>query len=139
MIRGVTTAVLKLAGTHPSMSEQLTNFATDISSISLHSFMRNVGHGSKRQHFVDELRIISNYFINSIFRYLTKVSNFDESEERCTSISVPEGTKIFLILLILSEKKDANWSANDFLDSLDVSVASEPPFRVLQFLGYIHF
>ena len=58
LIRGVTTAVLKPPGTLPSMSEQLTNSVIDVSSISLHSLMRNVGHGSNRQDYVGELLII---------------------------------------------------------------------------------
>ena len=40
------------------MTEQLTNFVIDGSSISLHSLMRNVGHGSNRQYFIGEFPII---------------------------------------------------------------------------------
>ena len=36
-----------------------------------------------------------------------------------------------LIFLILFEKKDSNWSANDFSESYDGSVVSETLFRVL--------
>ena len=57
-IRGLTTVILKLLGTCPSMSEQFTNFVSNCSSISLHSFMGNVGHGSKRKDFVGEFPII---------------------------------------------------------------------------------
>ena len=42
-------------GTHPSTSEQLTNFVSDGSHISLHSLMRNIGQGSNKQDFVVEL------------------------------------------------------------------------------------
>ena len=40
------------------MSEQLTNFVLDGSSISLHSLIRNVGHGSNMQDFAGEFLII---------------------------------------------------------------------------------
>ena len=58
LIRGVTTAVLKASGIHPSMSEQLTSFVRDGSSISMHSLIRNVSQGSNRQDFVGEVLII---------------------------------------------------------------------------------
>ena len=54
----MTTAVLKASGMHPSMSEQLTSFLIDGSSISVHSLIRNVGQGSNRQNFVVEVLII---------------------------------------------------------------------------------
>ena len=37
------------------------------------------------------------------------------------SFSVPMEPKLSLIFLILLEKKEANWSASDFLDSWDGS------------------
>ena len=39
------------------MSEQLTNLVVDGSSISLHSLIRNVGHGDNRQDFAGEFLI----------------------------------------------------------------------------------
>ena len=39
---------------------------------------------------------------------------------------VGEGAKVSLIFLILFEKKDANWSANDFSDSWDEVSHQEP-------------
>ena len=58
LIRGVTTAVLKASGMHPSISEQLTSFVSHGSGRSMHSLIRNVGQGSNRQHFVGEVLII---------------------------------------------------------------------------------
>ena len=43
---------------HPSLSEQLTSFVSDGSSISMYSLIRNVGQGSNRQDFVSEVLII---------------------------------------------------------------------------------
>ena len=58
LIREVTTAVLKPSGTPPSMHEQLTNYVSNGSSISLHSLMSNVDQGSNRQDFVGEFLIV---------------------------------------------------------------------------------
>ena len=58
LVRGITSGVLKPSGTHPSLIEQLTNFVSDGSSVSLHSLMRNVGQGSNRQDLVGEFLII---------------------------------------------------------------------------------
>ena len=71
LIRGVTAAVLKVSGTHLSMSEQLTSFVSDGSSISMHSLIRNVGQGSDRQDFVSEVLIILS--IPSLETYLKTV------------------------------------------------------------------
>ena len=57
-MRGVTTAVLKALGMHPSLSEQLTSFVSNGSRISIHSLIRNVNQGSNRQDFVGEVLII---------------------------------------------------------------------------------
>ena len=54
----MTTADLKASGMHPSMSEQLTSFVRDGNSISMHSLKRNVGKGSNRHDFVDDVLII---------------------------------------------------------------------------------
>ena len=40
------------------MSEQLTSFVSDGSSISMHSLIRNVSQGSNRHDFVGEVLII---------------------------------------------------------------------------------
>ena len=54
----MTTAVLKASGMHLSVSEQLTSFVSDGSSISMQSLIRNVGQGSNRQDCVSEVLII---------------------------------------------------------------------------------
>ena len=54
----MTTADLKASGTHPSMSEQLTSFVSDGSSMSMQSLIRKVGQGSNRHDFVGEVLII---------------------------------------------------------------------------------
>ena len=54
----MTTADLKASGMRPSMSEQLTSFASNGSSMSMHSVIRNVGQGSNRHDFVCEVLII---------------------------------------------------------------------------------
>ena len=56
--KGLSHSSLKPSGTHPSMSEKLTNFVIEGSSISQHFLIRNVGHGSNRQDFVGEFLII---------------------------------------------------------------------------------
>ena len=132
LISGVTTAILKLSGTQLSMSEQLTNFVIDGSSMSLHYLMRNVGHRSNRQDFVGEFLMILSSTSSGIS---VKAVIFGGSEGR-TSFSVPEETKVSLIVLILFRKKKANWSANDLSDSRDGSVTSETLYLRLSILFF---
>ena len=54
----MTTADLKVSGTHPSMSKQLTSFVSDGSSMSMHSLIRKVFQESNRHDFVGEVLII---------------------------------------------------------------------------------
>ena len=54
----MTTADLKGSGTDPSMSEQLTSFVSDGSSMSIHSLIRNIGQGSNSHDFVGVVLII---------------------------------------------------------------------------------
>ena len=95
----MTTAVLKALGTHPSMSEMLTSFVSDGNSMSMHSLIRNVGQGSNSHNFVGEVLIILS----------------TASSESCLK------TKIIANFRNFVQKKEANWSANDFSDSWDGS------------------
>ena len=123
----MTTADLKASGMHPSMSEQLTSFVRDGSSISMHSLIRNIGKGSNRHDFVGDALIILSPASSET---CIKIVIFGGSERGLTSYSVPEEAKLSIIFLILLEMKEANLSANDFTDSWDGSVASETLFRV---------
>ena len=53
-MRGVTTAFLKLLGTKPSASEQLTSLVMEGNRISTNSLTRKVGQGSRLQDFEGE-------------------------------------------------------------------------------------
>ena len=53
----MTTAVLKALETHLSMSEQLTSFINDGSSISIRSWIKNVSQGFNIQYLVSEVLI----------------------------------------------------------------------------------
>ena len=101
------------------MSEQLTSFVSDGSSISMHSLIRNIGQGSNRQDGGGVVLII------------LSTASSETCPKTVTSFSVPEGAKVSLIFLILFQKKEANWSVNDFSDACDGSVASSTLFWVL--------
>ena len=83
------------------MSEQLTSFVSEGSSISTHSLIRNVGQGSIRQDFLGEVLII---FINIFFENLNKGSNFWRIRRRMNFICSARGSKSVLIFLILLKK-----------------------------------
>ena len=110
--RSIYTAVLKPSGTQPSMNEQLTNFVIDGKRMSLHSLMRNVGHGSNRQDFVGEFLMILS---NSILRNFSKGNNFrrirrrmnilfsargDESISNCLDFIMEKGGKLISQCLV---------------------------------------
>ena len=58
IIKTLALSLIQHLWSHPSMSKQLTNFVSDSTSISLHSLMGNIGHGSNRQDFIRESLII---------------------------------------------------------------------------------
>ena len=90
------------------MSEQITNFLIDGNNMSLHSLMRNVGHGSNRQDFVGEFLVI-------VSTVSSKTSVKDQKEVMIMLFSV-SGDKSVSNRLDL-RKKEASWSANDLSDS----------------------
>ena len=94
----------------------------------MHSLIRNVGKGSNRHDFVGDVLIILS---TASSETCLKTLIFGGSEGGWISFSLPMEPKLSLIFLILLEKKEANWSASDFLDSWDGSAASETLFRVL--------
>ena len=72
LMRGLTTAFLKLSGKHPSDKDMSTSLLMDGSRISTHSLNKNVGIGSRRQD------LVGNSFINLRTSSLDTALNFSK-------------------------------------------------------------
>ena len=86
------------------MSAQLANLVIDDTSMSLHSFMRILCHGSNRVDFVGEfLFILSTAYSQTC----VKAVMLGGSEGGGALFLVPEGTNVSIIVLILFNKEEA--------------------------------